>query len=38
MEKFEPGVLILFPSYIPHEVLEQEKDNNRLIISFNTKN
>jgi uncharacterized protein (TIGR02466 family) len=37
MTKFEPGVLILFPSYIPHEVVEQKEENNRLIISFNTK-
>ena len=37
MEKFEPGVLILFPSYIPHEVLNQKENNHRLIISFNTK-
>ena len=36
MEKFEPGVLILFPSHIPHEVLEQKENNHRLIISFNT--
>ena len=37
MEKFESGVLILFPSYIPHEVLKQEEENNRIIISFNTQ-
>ena len=29
--------LILFPSYIVHEVLEEKEDFNRTIISFNTK-
>ena len=33
----EKNVLILFPSWIPHEVRPLASDENRLIISFNTK-
>ena len=33
----EKNVLILFPSWIPHEVRPLPSDENRLIISFNTK-
>ena len=33
----EKNVLILFPSWIPHEVRPLTNDENRLIISFNTK-
>ena len=36
VEKFKSNTLILFPSFIPHEVLKQNKNNNRLIVSFNT--
>lgn len=36
--KFEDNTLLLFPSMTPHEVKPLEKDEGRLIISFNTKN
>lgn len=36
-EKFVKNTLILFPSNIIHYVNNQDKDNKRLIISFNTK-
>lgn len=36
IEKFKSNTLILFPSFIPHKVLKQNENNNRLIISFNT--
>jgi len=36
IEEFKSNTLILFPSFIPHEVLRQNKNNNRLVISFNT--
>jgi len=35
--EFKINKLILFPSYIVHEVLEEKEDSNRTIISFNTK-
>lgn len=34
--EFKKNTLLLFPSHIPHEVKELSKDENRLIISFNT--
>lgn len=41
MEIFKPefkiNKLILFPSYIVHEVLEEKENSNRTIISFNAK-
>ena len=37
-EKFENNKMILFPSWIPHEVRALQSDENRLIISFNTDN
>lgn len=33
---FKKNQLLLFPSYIPHEVSKLNKDEKRLIISFNT--
>ncbi len=36
-EKFEKNKMVLFPSWIPHEVKPLQSDENRLIISFNTK-
>jgi len=36
-EKFENNKMILFPSWIPHEVRPLQSDENRLIISFNTE-
>ncbi len=35
--EFKVNDLILFPSYILHFVNVQQEDNNRIIISFNTK-
>ncbi len=35
--EFKLNKLILFPSYIVHEVLKEKEDSNRTIISFNTK-
>jgi len=35
-EKFEKNKIILFPSWIPHEVKPLQDDENRLVISFNT--
>jgi hypothetical protein len=35
--KFKKNTLLMFPSMIPHEVKTLEKDEERLIISFNTK-
>jgi hypothetical protein len=37
-EKFENNKMILFPSWIPHEVRPLQTDENRLVISFNTEN
>jgi len=37
-EKFENNKMILFPSWIPHEVRTLQSNENRLIISFNTNN
>ena len=34
---FKKNQLLLFPSYIPHEVPKINEDEQRLIISFNTK-
>jgi|TARA_S200002703_G_scaffold48998_4_gene42318 hypothetical protein len=34
--KFKKNTLLLFPSHIPHEVKKLNKDEDRLIISFNT--
>lgn len=34
---FKKNQLLLFPSYIPHEVPNIDEDENRLIISLNTK-
>lgn len=34
--KFKENTLIMFPSTIPHEVERLDKDEERLIISFNT--
>lgn len=36
-EPFEKNTLILFPSLIPHEVRPLQSDENRLIISFNSR-
>ena len=36
--KFENNTLLLFPSMTPHEVESLEKDEERLIISFNVDN
>jgi hypothetical protein len=36
-EEFEKNKMILFPSWIPHEVKPLQSDENRLIISFNAK-
>ncbi len=36
-EKFENNKMILFPSWIPHEVRHLQSNENRLIISFNTE-
>ena len=36
-ERFVKNTLILFPSNVIHYVSNQDKDNKRLIISFNTK-
>ena len=33
---FKKNTLLMFPSNIPHEVMPLEKDEERLIISFNT--
>jgi len=33
---FKKNILLMFPSMIPHEVRTLEKDEERLIISFNT--
>lgn len=35
-QPFEKNKMILFPSWIPHEVKPLQSDENRLIISFNT--
>ena len=35
--EFKINKLILFPSFISHEVLEEKEDSDRTIISFNTK-
>jgi uncharacterized protein (TIGR02466 family) len=35
--EFKINKLILFPSYIVHEVLEEKEKSDRTIISFNTK-
>ncbi len=35
-EKFKKNKMILFPSWIPHEVKPLQSNENRLIISFNT--
>tara|TARA_R110001592_G_scaffold164410_1_gene398529 strand:+ start:98 stop:613 length:516 start_codon:yes stop_codon:yes gene_type:complete len=35
-EKFEINKMILFPSWIPHEVTPLQSDENRLTVSFNT--
>tara|TARA_R100000544_G_scaffold8599_1_gene3473 strand:+ start:342 stop:818 length:477 start_codon:yes stop_codon:yes gene_type:complete len=35
-EKFEINKMLLFPSWIPHEVRPLQSDEDRLIISFNT--
>tara|TARA_R110002074_G_scaffold356893_1_gene529139 strand:- start:283 stop:798 length:516 start_codon:yes stop_codon:yes gene_type:complete len=35
-EKFEKNTMLLFPSWIPHEVRPLQSDENRLIISFNS--
>jgi len=35
--EFKINKLILFPSFIAHEVLEEKKDSGRTIISFNTR-
>tara|TARA_X000001388_G_C2137701_1_gene87453 strand:+ start:41 stop:538 length:498 start_codon:yes stop_codon:yes gene_type:complete len=36
--EFKNNTLLLFPSMTPHEVESLEKDEERLIISFNTNN
>jgi hypothetical protein len=33
--KFEPGQLVLFPSYILHDVKPFEGDGERITIAFN---
>ena len=35
-EKFENNKMLLFPSWIPHEVRPLQSDEDRLIISFNS--
>ena len=35
--KFKKNTLLMFPSMTPHEVKNLKKDEQRLIISFNTK-
>ena len=34
---FKENTLLMFPSHLPHEVKKLEKDEQRLIISFNTQ-
>lgn len=34
--KFKKNTLLMFPSMIPHEVKKLKKDEERLIVSFNT--
>ena len=36
--QFKKNTLLMFPSMVPHEVMPLEKDEERLIISFNTNN
>ena len=35
--QFKMNTLLMFPSHIPHEVKELKKDEERLVISFNTR-
>ena len=35
--EFKKNTFLLFPSHIPHEVKKLNKNENRLIISFNTR-
>ena len=34
-QKIEEGDLLIFPSYLPHAVLPNESDEDRVVISFN---
>ena len=33
--KVEEGDLLIFPAYLPHQVLPNEADEDRIVISFN---
>ena len=33
--KVEEGELLIFPAYLPHQVLPNESDEDRIVISFN---
>ena len=33
--KVEEGDLLIFPAYLPHQVLPNESDEDRIVISFN---
>mgnify|MGYP000058851041 CR=1 FL=1 len=33
--KIEEGDLLIFPSYLPHSVLPNESDEDRMVVSFN---
>lgn len=35
VEKAETGKMILFPSWLPHESIENKSDDDRIILSFN---
>lgn len=37
LHEFKENTMLLFPSYIPHEVKQLTKNEKRLVISFNTK-
>ena len=34
-QKVEEGDLLIFPSYLPHSVLPNESDEDRIVVSFN---
>jgi hypothetical protein len=33
----EEGMLVIFPSYLPHKAMAYEGDKDRIIISFNVQ-
>ena len=33
----EEGMLVIFPSYLPHKAMAYEGDKNRIILSFNVQ-